>query len=323
MRSKPTYIIKVWEEAAPEVYGIGECGLFPGLSCDDVAGYEDMLRRVCEDVEGMLPDLRCYPSILMGVETALADLHGGGGMIQYDSPWVRGQYGIRINGLIWMGSQEQMAARIREKLAAGFRCIKLKIGGIDFDREVELLQYLRDRFSPAEMEIRLDANGAFAPEDALRRLNLLARYSVHSIEQPIMAGQWREMARVCANSPIPIALDEELIGINDEELRVQMIDTIRPQYIILKPTLHGGFSGSDQWIEIAESHGVGWWATSALESNIGLNAIAQWVAAKGEPCMVQGLGTGNLYINNVASPLEQTGDRLYYRNGKSWMLPQV
>ncbi|MDE5800632.1 MAG: o-succinylbenzoate synthase [Paramuribaculum sp.] len=321
MLTKPTYFIKVWDEAYPDVYGVGECGLFPGLSCDDVPDYEERLSLALIDPEGT--DLNAYPSIRMGLTTALRDLAGGGHRIPWDSYWTRTGEGIPINGLIWMGSKEQMAERIREKIADRFRCIKLKIGGIDFNQEIELLRYLRGLFPSDQLEIRLDANGAFSPDNALARLEALSWFDIHSIEQPIRQGQWAQMAHVCKESPIPVALDEELIGVNDPELRRQMIEFIHPRYVILKPTLCGGFEGADHWIELAEASGIGWWATSALESNIGLNAIAQWVAAKGIPAMVQGLGTGNLYLNNIPSPIYLRGDRLYYNQEGKWQLPTI
>lgn len=321
MLTKPTYFIKVWDEANPDVYGVGECGLFPGLSCDDLPDYEERLARTLVDLDSA--DLEAYPSIRMGLTTALRDLAGGGHRIPWDSYWTRTGEGIPINGLIWMGSKKQMAERIREKIDEGFRCIKLKIGGIDFDQELDLLRYLRGLFPVGQLEIRLDANGAFLPDDALSRLDALARFDIHSIEQPIRQGQWEQMADVCRKSPIPVALDEELIGVNNRELRRQMIEFIHPRYVILKPTLCGGFEGADHWIELAEASGIGWWATSALESNIGLNAIAQWIAAKGKPAMVQGLGTGNLYLNNIPSPIYLRGDRLYYNQEGRWQLPEI
>lgn len=321
MLSKPTYFIKVWDEADPTVYGVGECGLFPGLSCDDVSDYESHLAQAVAEPEGC--DLENFPSIRMGLTTALRDLANGGKRIPWPSYWTGTREGIAINGLIWMGSKEQMASRIREKLADNFRCIKLKIGGIHFDQELELLRYLRSQFPADVLELRLDANGAFKPDEALSRLDALSAFGIHSIEQPIRQGQWDNMARICRESPIPIALDEELIGINDKELRRQMVSTVRPAYLILKPTLCGGFEGADHWIELAEESGIGWWATSALESNVGLNAIAQWVTAKGTPPMVQGLGTGNLYINNVPSPVTLRADRLYYNPEGEWVLTEI
>ena len=211
-----------------------------------------------------------------------------------------------------MGTKQEMCARIAEKLDAGFRCVKLKIGGINFDDEAELLANIRREFPSGSIELRLDANGAFTPQNALDRLNRLSEFDIHSIEQPIKSGQWEEMARLCRLSPIPIALDEELIGFHSDDFKTRLLDTISPAYIILKPSLCGGFEESDRWIELAENRNIGWWATSALESNIGLNAIAQWVA-RYNPTMPQGLGTGALYTNNFPSPLQLEGDNMYFR----------
>lgn len=315
---KDTYYIKVWDENVPEVKGIGEAGLFRGLSCDDRPDYESLLTQVCSDIERYTNDteaLAGYPSIRFGVETALRDLASGGSHKLFNTPWSNGQGSIAINGLIWMGDRETMRSRIETKLAEGFKCIKVKIGGIDFNHEMELLTYLRS-LAP-DIEIRLDANGAFHPDEALGRLERLAKTGIHSIEQPIRQGQWDKMARICADSPIDIALDEELIGLNDQDSRRRMLDTIKPAYIILKPTLTGGIAASDTWIDLARERGIGWWATSALESNIGLNAIAQWVSAY-DTSMPQGLGTGQLYHNNIESPLTLTGDRLGYDIRKMW-----
>ncbi len=315
---KDTYYIKVWDEQSPEMTGIGEAGLFRGLSYDDRPDYESLLTRVCSDIDmytASTDGLAEYPSIRFGVETALRDLAGGGVHRLFDTPWSNGRGAITINGLIWMGDRETMRSRIETKLAEGFGCIKVKIGGIDFGQELELLAYLRS-LAP-DIEIRIDANGAFRPDEALGRLDRLAKIGIHSIEQPVRQGQWDEMARICANSPIAIALDEELIGINDNDTRRRMLDSVKPDYIILKPTLTGGFEASDAWITLAAERGIGWWATSALESNIGLNAIAQWVSAH-DTIIPQGLGTGQLYQNNIAAPLVLSGDRLRYDTEKDW-----
>lgn len=322
LRSKDTYFIKVWEDD-PLVYGIGEAALFRGLSSDDCPEYEDKLSEVCQNIDAYASDIEClsdYPSIRMGVETAILDLKNGGMHQIFPTEWSEAKSSITINGLVWMGDMNTMAERIKEKVDAGFHCVKLKIGGINFDDELRLLELVR-KVSPG-VEIRLDANGAFSPENAEARLSLLSAFNVHSIEQPIRQGQWDEMARLCRISPIPIALDEELIGINSLSRKIEMLNAIRPQYIILKPTLCGGFSGADEWITIAESMGIGWWATSALESNIGLNAIAQWVSSK-NVVLPQGLGTGQLYHNNILSPLTLVGDRLYYRHDFKWEIPNL
>lgn len=309
MRHKETWFVKLWHKDTPECFGIGECGLFRSLSADDRADYGDILARVCASVsEGNpLPDFDGLPSMKFGFETALLDLAGGGRRILYDTPWSRGESAITINGLVWMGSEREMADRMARKLEAGFRCIKIKIGGIDFDRELALLRKLRATFSPADVELRLDANGAFRPDEALKRLELLAPLGIHSIEQPVRQGQHEDMRRICRMSPIPVALDEELIGIEGAGNKKSLIEQLRPAYIILKPSLCGGIEGSLEWITAAGEAGAGWWLTSALESNIGLNAIAQFAAHLGVT-MPQGLGTGALYTNNLPSPLVQERD---------------
>lgn len=251
-----------------------------------------------------------YPSILFGLETALRHWHTGSFAL-WDTPFSRGEKGICINGLIWMGSYEAMYKQIQTKIEAGFRCIKLKIGAIGFDEELDLLRYIRARLTADEVELRVDANGAFGPEDALERLGRLAELGLHSIEQPIRAGQGEAMARLISASPLPVALDEELIGVHTRADKIRLLDALRPRYIVLKPSLHGGFAGCTEWIEEAEKRGVGWWITSALESNIGLNAVAQWCATW-NPVLPQGLGTGMLFTDNVEMPLEIRKDCLWY-----------
>ena len=310
---------KVWyivmtDTENPNHFGVGECAPLPALSCDDVPEYEDILeetrRRLEENTEGVLENLEAYPSIRFGVETALT--HYQARSLQFwHTPFSKGKEGIPINGLIWMGNFDEMYQRIEEKMKAGFRCIKLKIGAIDFEKELELLAHIRKHFSPEQIELRVDANGAFSPSDALKKLNRLSEYQLHSIEQPIRAGQWEEMAKLCESTPFPIALDEELIGINHREEKIRLLDTIRPQYIILKPSLHGGISGSEEWIELAAERGIGSWVTSALESNIGLNAIAQWTATL-MATLPQGLGTGMLFTDNIDYPLHIEGDCLWF-----------
>ena len=317
---------KVWyivmtDTQNPNHFGVGECAPLPALSCDDVPQYEEVLQETCRRLEEnmkanpenaftSLDYLKAYPSIRFGVETALA--HYRAGSLQFwHTPFSKGKEGIPINGLIWMGNFDEMYHRIEEKMKAGFRCIKLKIGAIDFEKELELLAHIRQHFTPEQIELRVDANGAFSPTDALDKLNRLAEYQLHSIEQPIRAGQWNEMAKLCECTPFPIALDEELIGVNDRSKKEALLDTIRPQYIILKPSLHGGISGSEEWIELAAERGIGSWVTSALESNIGLNAIAQWTATL-MPTLPQGLGTGLLFTDNIDYPLHIERDCLWY-----------
>jgi o-succinylbenzoate synthase len=313
MTYKDTYFIKVWHSNAPEVYGLGECALFKGLSKEDNSEYENKLDELCSNPEQNKP---ANSSIRFGFETALADLQNGGlGIISPNCDWIAGNVGIPINGLVWMGDKELMLQRIQQKLEEGFRCLKLKIGGINFDDEVELIRYIRRRFSVDELELRLDANGAFTPDNALSRLRTLYKFGIHSLEQPIKAGQLNAMAAVCFHSPIPIALDEELIGDTSIVSKGEMLEYVRPAYIILKPALCGGLSGADDWISAAEKLNIGWWATSALESNIGLNAIAQWVSSK-HPFVPQGLGTGELYHNNIPSPVVRQGSKLYFDTSK-------
>jgi len=298
----------------PHHYGVGECAPLPALSCDDVPQYEDVLRKTCrrleENAEAFLKNLEDYPSIRFGIETALAHYRAQSLQL-WNTPFSQGKEGIPINGLIWMGNFDEMYHRIEEKMKAGFRCIKLKIGAINFEKELALLAHIRRHFSPEQIELRVDANGAFSPSDALEKLKRLSEFQLHSIEQPIRAGQWEEMAKLCACTPFPIALDEELIGINRLSEKIRLLDTIRPQYIILKPSLHGGIGGSREWIELAAERGIGSWVTSALESNIGLNAIAQWTATL-QPTLPQGLGTGLLFTDNIDYPLHIEGDCLWY-----------
>lgn len=323
MREKDTYYIKLCNPGSEETFGLGEAGLFRGLSCDDRPDYEDKLSEVCRNIDRYAASpglLRDYPSIRFAVETAVRDLRNGGRRIIFDSPWTEGESTLTINGLVWMGDRELMRERIASKLEAGFSCVKVKIGGIDFDEELSLLSFLRQH--APDIQLRLDANGAFPPGEALQRLERLARFNIHSIEQPIRAGQWREMADICRLSPIPVALDEELIGLNTTDVKRQMLEEIRPAYIVLKPTLTGGIESSEEWIALAGDVDCGWWATSALESNIGLNAIAQWLATQ-KPTMPQGLGTGQLYNNNIPSPLHLSGENLSYSPRVEWEIPQL
>lgn len=295
--------------------GIGECAPLPQLSCDDILDYADVLRSFCDQVEqtGNIPyeAMREYPSMLFGLETAMLNLRNGNQL--FDTAFSRGEAGIPINGLVWMGSYNEMLNRMEQKLEQGFHCVKLKIGAIDFDHELDLIKRIRSRFSHHEVELRVDANGAFPFDEALYKLELLSQYNIHSIEQPIHAGQWSFMSELCRESPLPIALDEELIGINDLDQKRQMLNIIRPRYIILKPSLHGGMMGTREWITIARDMGIGSWITSALESNVGLNAIAQFCSSVyGDAItMPQGLGTGQLFTDNIPLPLGIRGDQLW------------
>lgn len=309
---RKVWYVRLTSPDEPGRVGIGECAPLPDLSCDDRPDYEQLLSDICRQTEERgerlsEEELENYPSIAFGLETAFK--HFDAGMPGFgDSAFTRGEKGIPINGLIWMGDREFMFRQITEKIEAGFRCIKLKIGSIDFEEELGLLRYIRSRFSAREIELRVDANGAFAPSDAPEKLKRLSELELHSIEQPIRAGQWEEMAKLISETPLPIALDEELIGCNSCAKQVELLQTLSPQYIIIKPSLHGN---RDRWIRLAEEAGIGWWATSALESNIGLNAIAQWVSTYDNP-LPQGLGTGHLFVENVAMPLALRGDELWF-----------
>ena len=300
----------------PLRWGIGECSPLPFLSCDDLTDYDEFMSSICRKIEingGYNPEeLRPYPSILFGIETAFRHFARGSYAL-WDSAFSRGEEGISINGLVWMGSRESMLKQIDNKLDEGFRCIKLKIGAIEFDDEIELIRYIRSKFSVDEVEIRVDANGAFSIQEVPAKLERLAALNVASIEQPIRAGQWEAMAKLVEQSPIPIALDEDLIGCNDLISKRTLLETIRPHYIVLKPSLHGGFVGCGEWIDEALRVNAGWWITSALESNIGLNAIAQWCATLGNS-LPQGLGTGELFTVNAPVPIEVHGSRLNFVN---------
>ncbi len=320
MNWRDTWFVKLVDSATGKT-GIGECAMFQGLSCDDRPDYETRLAQVCSAISAgdPLPDVTDFPSIKIGLEMAQAMLDNEHGLY-FQSPFTSGRGSLTINGLVWMGSREKMLERINDKIEAGFHTIKLKIGGIDFESEFELLRYIRGYFDDDRLTIRLDANGSFAsPGVALKALDRLAPLDIHSIEQPVRAGNYEAMHTVCQYSPIPIALDEELIGLNTHGSRLKMLEAVGPHYIILKPTLHGGFSGAADWIELAEEMNIGWWITSALESNIGLNAIAQWTASLGVS-MPQGLGTGALYTNNFDSPLRLEGERLTYNSDADFKL---
>jgi o-succinylbenzoate synthase len=303
--------------------GIGECSLLKGLSIDDRPDFEQKLTEICDLINRSIfnfdQPLHEFPAIQFGLETALLDLKNGGRHILFPSEFTDGKTGITTNGLIWMGDKTSMRQQIAEKLEKGFSCIKLKIGAIDWDSEKEVIAEMRRQYSAKELTIRVDANGAFTFQQAKSVLSELAEMQVHSLEQPIKAGNWEEMAKLCSSTPIPIALDEELIGIFQYEKKRELLEIIKPQYLIIKPSLLGGFKASEEWISLADEMNIGWWATSALESNIGLNAISQWVYTK-NTSMPQGLGTGMLYSNNVDSPLNLVGEKLFYDAGKKWNL---
>ena len=347
--TRHSYYLTLTSDEIPGVEGVGECATLPDLSCDAKPEYAVTLRQVCQMVEqmGRIPYdmIRAYPSITFGLETAFASFFDAAkklleivpaegassssemlkqkgvsvpaGMENlvdlYDSPFGRGEEGITINGLVWMGTYEEMLARLEEKLQAGFHCVKLKIGAIDFFKELDLIKRIRDVYTKEQVELRVDANGGFLLENAMSQLEALAKYDIHSIEQPIKQHQWPKMAQLCRETPLPIALDEELIGVNVRSMKQALLDTVRPQYIILKPSLHGGIYGCNEWIELANQRGIGSWITSALESNIGLHAIAHYAAKVYGPNvqMPQGLGTGQLFTDNIPMPLEIRGDQLF------------
>lgn len=302
-------------------YGIGECGILRGLSVDDRPDYEEKLMWTCQNIGMRLPkllkELKEFPSIQFGLEQALQSLNSSNLYELFPSNFTEKEDSITINGLIWMGDEAFMLEQIQNKINQGFHCIKMKIGAIDFETELKLLGSIRKSFTKDEIELRVDANGAFALEEAIDKLKRLSAFELHSIEQPIKPHNWKKMAELCLKSPLPIALDEELIGVFDVTEKRKMLQTINPQYIILKPSLIGGFQGSEEWIALAEEFGVQWWVTSALESNIGLNAIAQWTYTLNNK-MPQGLGTGGLFTNNFESPLAVSGGKLFYRNQLSW-----
>ncbi|WP_137905746.1 o-succinylbenzoate synthase [Chryseobacterium sp. 2VB] len=308
---KETFILTISEEGRK---GVGECAVFRGLSFDDRPDYEEKLKWLCENINQdsvfLKQELKEFPSIWFGYEQAIQNLKYGGSLY-FPSEFTEGKSAITINGLIWMGDATYMEEQIQEKLDRGFHCIKLKIG-VDWKSEHIILQKLREKFSKDQLELRVDANGGFSKDEAVMVLQQLADLHIHSIEQPIKAGNWNEMAELCAKTPTPIALDEELIGIIDPEKKKQLLEIIKPQYIILKPALVGGFSGSDEWISLAENQNINWWITSALESNIGLNAIAQYTFTKKNP-MPQGLGTGALFVNNFESVLELRNELLWFK----------
>ena len=301
--------------------GIGECGILRGLSVDDRDDFEEKLQWTCDNIhlgeEQLWNQLMEFPSIQFGIEMAFKSLESENPFILFPSDFTNSTQSIVINGLVWMGEESFMKAQIEEKLAQGFKCIKLKIGAIDFQKELDLLAFIRKNFDAKTIEIRVDANGAFTEDLALDKLNQLFGYQIHSIEQPIAKNHTDTMSELCKTSPIPIALDEELIGVFSLEEKEKLLQKIKPQYIILKPSFVGGFRGTKQWIELAEKYNVVWWITSALESNVGLNAIAQWTFLQNNS-MPQGLGTGALYTNNFDCPLEVANGQLWYKNNLEW-----
>jgi o-succinylbenzoate synthase len=318
MTEKETWFIILDQDGKK---GIGECGILRGLSIDDRSDYEEKLHWTCANIhlgkEQLWESLLEFPSIQFGVEMAFQSLQSETPFLLFPSSFTKGIRSIAINGLVWMGDAAFMKQQIEEKLADGFRCIKLKIGAIDFDKELLLLRYIRQHFTPEQIEIRVDANGAFNSNEALCKLVQLSEFKLHSIEQPIKKNNTDSMAELCKNTPFPIALDEELIGVFAFEEKEALLLKIKPQYIILKPSFVGGFRGTQEWVFLAEKYNIGWWITSALESNIGLNAIAQWTFTLNN-LMPQGLGTGALYTNNFDCPLRVSNGYLWYDNHQKW-----
>jgi len=304
-------------------YGIGECSIIEGLNPENSSELDKKFDKLCQIInesDSVSNDFFSHhPSVRFAYEMAMRDLDTGGAKILYDNNFVKGK-GIPINGLIWMGTKEYMIEQVSAKLDQGYQCLKLKVAAIDFGQELDILKSIRDTYSKDDLEIRLDANGGWSPQDAVDKLNQLSEYSIHSIEQPIRQGQWEEMAKIVTQSQIPVALDEELIGVENSEKREELLDLISPDYIILKPSLLGGFSASDEWIQLANDRNIKWWITSALESNIGLNAIAQWTASLDNTMYYQGLGTGQLFDNNIPSPLQIRDAHLQYVEAIDWQL---
>lgn len=317
LTEKITCFLRLYDESDPSHFGLGEAAVFPGLSPEADERYFYKLMELQANIRlGLQTDLSHFPSLQMGIEQAIRDFSGGCCGQYFDSPFLLGQRDITINGLIWMGDFDRMIEQIEQKLAAGFKCIKLKIGAIDWKSEVDMIEFIRRRYDRSKVEIRVDANGGFTMDNALPRLKRLADLDVHSIEQPIRQGYPQLMRFLCDVSPLPVALDEELIGKFSKEDKERMLDEINPAYIVIKPSLTGGFSGAKEWIELAEERNIGWWITSALESNIGLNALAQWVATLNQT-MPQGLGTGALFTNNFSTPVYTDGQLLKYNPNSS------
>jgi o-succinylbenzoate synthase len=316
-------LLRAWDLDAPLVQGWGECGPIEGLSRDDRPDFEDEAAAVCGVINaGYVPaagDLAYLPSFAFGLDTALRDLAGGGGRVLWETPFASGEQGLPTHGLIWMDTPEGLLRQIEAKVAAGFRVIKMKVGALPLEEEIALLATLRSAYRAAQIELRLDANGAFAPDTALQTLDAFASYDVAFLEQPLAAGNWEATAEICRRSPIAIALDEELIPPTGDT-RCRLLDTIQPQHLVIKPALLGGFGAAEEWIALAEERGIQWWTNSLLESNIGLNAICQWTSAVGG-IRIHGLGTGGLFTNNFPSPLRLAGSHLYYDKEAAWTLP--
>jgi o-succinylbenzoate synthase len=327
LNTHTVYYVKIHDSENPILFGLGECAPLKGLSIDYLPDFEQILSKICtklsaidqlnfSNISEIIPEN--LPSIRFGFETALLDLKNGGKRQIFQNDFSLKNAPIEINGLIWMGDKALMLSRINEKINEGYKTLKLKIGAINFNEECELLDNIRANFSEKDLTIRVDANGAFSPNDAMKKLKMLSKYAIHSIEQPIATNQKIELKQIIKNSPIPIALDEELIGVFENE-KEKLLEDLNPHLIVLKPTLLGGLKATKEWIEIAENQEISWWITSALESNIGLNAIAQFTA-EFDNKLPQGLGTGQLYLNNIESPLEIKNGSLYFNQNMGWNL---
>ncbi len=324
--ARTVWYLIAWDSERPEVKGIGEAALFPGHSREFPADVRTKLLELCADTsdwsERVNDDLVDVPSVRFAVEQCLRDLQGSGSKILFPSPFTLGQQGIPINGLVWMGDKSSMRERIRQQLEAGFTCVKMKIGAIGIDEELALLKSVREEFSAHEVVLRVDANGAFNNRNVGEVLERLAELRVHSIEPPVAPGLYEVLSDLCAASPVPLALDEDLIGLNTREARLDLLDAVKPAFIVIKPSLVGGWTAAGEWIALARERGIGWWITSALESNIGLNAIAQWTATLTLD-KAQGLGTGTVYSDNIGCPLEVDRGMLRYRPEREWDLFRI
>lgn len=330
---KDSYFVKIFDSENPSVFGLGECAPLKGLSIDDRPDFELQLLGICENFNTLELEVypwnlniileqvldKSFPSVVFGFETAMLDLMNGGKRKVFNNAFARAERQLDINGLVWMGNKDFMLKQIDQKLEAGYHTIKMKVGAIDFEKECDLLAYIRKRYSAEQITLRVDANGAFSQEEVVEKLKRLSEYQLHSIEQPIRQGNESFMAELCQTTPIPIALDEELIGVREYTDKYRLLKKIMPQYIILKPTLVGGFQQCREWIENANRLKIGWWMTSALESNVGLNAITQFTAEFNNP-LPQGLGTGQLYHNNIASPLEIKEGKIRHNPQNAWDL---
>lgn len=323
-------------------FGIGECAPMPNFSIDWRDDFEDKLFSTCAAIQSLdyadLSEeyiyqnlgLEQFPSIVFGFETAIKDLKNGGDRVIFRNSFVDQQRPIPINGLIWMSEVETMWQEINQKINLGFRCIKIKVGSrkVSFDEELSLLKKIRQNWGSDEITIRLDANGAFSSLEAQSKLEQLARFDIDSIEQPLKVRD-PYIVELCKISPISIVLDEELttfeaMRVDNPELdRRAFLQAISPQAIVIKPSLHGGLKASIEWIRAAEACNISWWLTSFLESNIGLNAIAQLATEYSDPLKIHGLGTGQIFSNNISSPLKVESASLHYNKNLQWDLSSI